>query len=114
MGYNLTTMKKVPCWLQPILWSADVADLDLKRNRGYIINQILSLGTLKELRWLFSAYPKQILRKIFIEKPSKIYTPSSFHFVKNTLLGLKNKKLFPKYYVKSLPRDIRPKKVSGL
>lgn len=102
-------MKKIPHWLQPILWSADVADLDLKKNRGYIINQILSLGTIKELKWLFKTYSRRILREIFVKKPTKIYTPSSFNFVKNILLDIKNKKLSPKYYVKSLPRDIRSK-----
>lgn len=99
-------MKKIPRWLQPILWSADVADLDLKRNRGYIINQILSLGTIKELKWLFKTYSRRILREIFVKKPNKVYTASSFNFVKNILLEIKNKKLSPKYYVKSLPRDI--------
>lgn len=107
-------MKKIPHWLQPILWSVDVTDLDLRKNKSYIINQILSLGTLEELKWLFSTYPRQTLKEIFVKKPSKIYTPSSFNFVKNILLGLKNKKLSPKYYVKSLPRDIRPKKVNCL
>lgn len=99
-------MKKIPRWLQPILWSVDVTDLDIKRNRGYIINQILSLGTIKELKWLFKTYSRRILREIFVKKPAKVYTPSSFNFVKNILLDIKNKKLSPKYYVKSLPRDI--------
>lgn len=99
--------KKVPKKLQGILWSVDVSDLDLERNKSYIINQILSLGTWEELRWLFKTYPKTVIRETFIKKPAKIYTPSSFNFCQNILLSLEKEKLAPERYVKTLPRSIR-------
>lgn len=99
--------KKIPKNLQGILWSVDINDLDLNKNKNYIINQILNLGVLSELRWLFKAYPLPVIKKVFVEKPAKIYNPSSFSFCKNILLGLENKDLSPNKYVKTLPRDIR-------
>jgi len=99
--------KKIPKSLQGILWSVDVKDLDLHDDKSYIINQILSLGFLEELRWLWKAYSIDTIRKVFLEKPSKVYTFSSFNFCKNILLGLEKQNLPLNKYVKTLPRDIR-------
>ena len=99
--------KTVPKKLQGILWSVDVADLDLEKNRSYIVNQILSLGTLEELSWLFKTYTKEIARKTFVNEPAKIYSLSSFNFCKNILLGLEDRGLPMEKYVKTLPRNIR-------
>lgn len=51
---------KLPASLQSILWSADIKQLDLTKDKIYIINQILSYGGLKELRWLFSNYDTRL------------------------------------------------------
>lgn len=99
--------QKIPKFLQGILWSVDINQIDIDKSKSYIINQILSLGVLDELKWLFKTYPRAVIRKVFIEKPSKVYTFSSFNFCKNILLGLEDKKLPPNRYVKTLPRDIR-------
>ena len=99
--------KAVPKKLQGILWSADVADLDLEENRSYIVNQILSLGTLEELSWLFKVYAKEMIRRIFVDEPAKIYSSSSFSFCKNILLGLEDRDLPLERYVKTLPRNTR-------
>lgn len=98
---------KIPKNLQGILWSVDVKDLDLGRSRSYIINQILSLGFLDELKWLFKNYTLATIKKVFIDESAKIYSFSSFNFCKNILLGLENKNLPLNKYVKTLPRDIR-------
>lgn len=96
-----------PKYLQGVLWSADVKGLDLEENKTYIIHQILSLGTLEELKWLFRTYPITVLKKIFVNKPIKSYTPAAFHFSKEVLLSLKNKNLEEANYVKTFPRNIR-------
>lgn len=99
--------KKVPKKLQGILWSVDINNLDVTKDKSYIINQILSLGLMDELRWLFKTYPNSVLKKTFIEKPAKIYTPSAFNYSKNILLNIKDINLSPDKYVKTLPRNIR-------
>lgn len=99
--------RKVPKKLQGILWSVDVDQLDIHKSKSYIINQILSLGVLEELKWLWQTYSSATIRKIFKERPAKVYTLSRFNFCKNILLGLENKDLLPHKYVKTLPRNIR-------
>lgn len=99
--------QRVPQKLQGILWSVNVDQLDLEENSSYIVNQILSLGTLEELRWLFKTYGKDHLREVFVNQPAKIYSPSAFAFSKNILLDLEKRALPPNKYVQSLPRDTR-------
>lgn len=96
--------KKIPHELQGVLWSADVKSLDLDKDRGYIIHQIFSYGTLDEIKWLFSAYSKNEIIKTFISVPYKDYFPARFNFVKNIILKLKDQYLDPRLYVKNIPR----------
>jgi len=100
-------MKKVPKRLQPILWSVDVKNLDLEKDKVYIINQILGYGGMETLSWLFKSYPKKVIKQIFINKPLKVYTTAAFNFTKEILLEIKDKKLDPYKYDISLPRIIR-------
>lgn len=100
-------MRKVPKWLQPILWSVKVDHLDLEEDKIYIINQVLVYGGLKELRWLFKTYPKKVVKEVFAHQPLKIYTPQSFNFAKEILLNLKSKNLRQEDYDRDSPRVIR-------
>jgi len=97
---------KIPKSLQPILWSRDVNNLNLKKDRAYIINQILAYGTADHLKWLFKNYPRRIVVNTFVEKPIKVYSPSAFNFVKTILLS-KEKDIRQDRYVENLPRNIR-------
>lgn len=99
--------RKVPKKLQGILWSVATADLDLQKNKAYIINQILSLGTLEEMKWLFKIYSKKVIKEIFLKRPAKSYGSSAFNFCQNILLDLNNKNLRAEKYVKTLSRNIR-------
>ncbi len=98
--------KKIPKELQPILWSVNVKNLDLKKDKIYIIHQILTYGRWEDIKWLFHIYPKEIIKEVFISYPQKIYTPSAFNFVKNILLEI-NRKLPVYKYDKNFPRHIR-------
>lgn len=95
-------MKKLPSSFQPFLWSKSLKSLDKKQDKVYIIHQILSYGDLKNLRKLFRVYSRREIREIFIRYPKKIYQPAVFYFIKNFILGLKNKRLKEKNYVKTL------------
>jgi hypothetical protein len=99
--------KKIPSFLQGVLWSVKIDDLNLEKDKVYIINQILSYGTLPMIKWLFQTYPKKIILNTFLKHPIKDYRHSRFQFVKNFLLGLEKINLNPNSYVKNLPRDIR-------
>lgn len=92
-------MNKIPREFQGILWSVNVKNLDLKRDKIYIIHQVLMYGNLKQIRWLFKVYSKEEIRKVFEEAPMKIYDFQSFNFIKNIILDLKKKHLPFKKYV---------------
>ena len=103
--HNIAIMV-LPKNLQPILWSVDINNLDLKKDNSYIINQILAYGTWQNLKWLFKNYPKAEIKEVFITKPQKDYLLQSFKFVSGFLLGLKSQNLKPEKYVKTFPRYI--------
>lgn len=93
---------KIPESLQGILWSCNVKDLDLEKDKVYIIHQVLSYGELKQIRWLFKIYGKKIIREVFLKKPVNVYSSSNLSFIKNILLGLKNVPIKKKQYIQSL------------
>lgn len=74
---------------QGIFWSKDVSTLDFKKDKEYIIHQILQYGSLDQINWLKSIYSKDEIRKIFVKNPKKIYDPRSFNFIRHYLLNIK-------------------------
>lgn len=96
----------VPKRLQAVLWSVKTKNLDLYRDEGYIVNQVLSLGSLENLKWLFKTYGKNRIKKVFLTKPQKVYQPENLNFVRRFLLGL-NSQNAPDYkYDQTIPRRI--------
>lgn len=90
---------KVPKSLQGVLWSINVKKLDIEKDKEYLVHQILMHGTLEEIRWLIRTYGIEAVRKTFRQIPYRIYTPPAFNFIKNLLLGLKQKRLDASRYV---------------
>lgn len=80
--------QKIPHFLQPFLWSVDIADLDVDKDKIYIINQILAFGNMLALTWLFQMYSLRELKNVFSRHSMKIYRKSGFYFVKDILLGI--------------------------
>lgn len=103
----MKSLRTVPQSLQGILWSTPIKHLDLEEDKVYIINQVLSYGTLSALKWLFATYSPQTIHEVFVNHPIKHYTAPRFNFLKFFLLNLKGKNLKENRYVQNLPRDIR-------
>jgi len=100
--HHEASVKKIPPKFQPLLWSKNVEKLDREQDKIYIIHQILSYGDLKDLKWLFRIYDRKEIEEVFIRFPKKIYQSAVFYFIKNFVLGIKNKILREDNYVKSL------------
>ncbi len=92
---------KVPQSLQGVLWSTNVRNLDLEKDKEYIIHHVLTYGNLEQIKWLSSVYSKSEIKEVFKKRPQKIYTPSSFNFVKNYLLSI-TEDIPAKNYVKAI------------
>jgi len=61
--------KSLPPFLQPALWSFKVKDLDFKRDKRYIITQILNYGNKRDVSWLLSHYSEKEIKEV-LRKPS--------------------------------------------
>ncbi len=97
---------KVPGFIRPIFWSAKIDSLHLKKDRNYIIHQILAYGDLKAIKWLFKNYSKKQITDSF-KKSFKDYRKQRFYFIKNIILELENWQNDERLYVKDTPRIIR-------
>ena len=91
--------------LQSVLWSANTDNLDLEKDKYYIIHQILSYGRLADILWLLDNYPRKIINEVFMVS-FKDYARPRFYFVKDAVLGLKQWHPNEKYYVKNISRNI--------
>jgi len=89
-----------PKTMQTLFWSADVKSLDLRKDKNIIVHRILSYGSLRDLKWLFSHYPESTLKSVFLSRPKKYYTPASLNFVGGFLLRT-GKRLDKNKYVKT-------------
>jgi len=99
---------RLPGFLKSTFWSTKLSDLDTQRDKAHIINQILAYGGIEELRWLFSTYPREDIKKSFVMHPAKVYRFPTFHFVKDILLGIADF-LHTENYVVNTPRVIGQK-----
>lgn len=82
-------MASIPKDFQGVFWSRDVSSLNLDKDKVYVIHQVLMFGSLEQIKWLETVYPREEIRRVFINYPKRIYTPQAFHFIKNYLLGIR-------------------------
>lgn len=92
---------KVPQRLQPILWSAEVKNLYIKKDRNYIIHQVLMYGSLSDIKWLFGVYTPETIKEVFISSPKRIYTKPIFRLVKDFILDIKEVDIEEERYVRT-------------
>lgn len=97
-------MSKIPKNLQGILWSRNINNLDLHKDKNYIVHQILAYGGWNHLIWLLDNYKLNEIRDVFTQHPSKDYSERSFNFIQKILLKIPNVNIDKRYYVKTYPR----------
>jgi len=73
---------------QATVWSKSIDKLDKNGDKEYIVNQVLMYGNFEEIKDLKESYGVDEIRKIFIEKPSQIYTKPAFNLIKNIILKI--------------------------
>lgn len=107
-------MAHPPKSLQGTLWSSNVEQLDLEKNKAYIIHQVLTFGSMEQLMWLFKTYTKQKIADTFVHQPMKMYPKHIYWFTKNHLLALQNTQLDEQNYVTALFGPTRPRATTSL
>ena len=84
-----------------MVWSKKVDSLDVKKDKTYIIHQILRFGSLADWRILKQLYTNAEVHQAFLHQPLKIYSKPSLRFVKDIVLGLKNAPIDEQRYLQA-------------
>jgi len=95
-------MGKLPRKLQAKLWSSDLRNVGVRRDRTMIIHKVLAYGTMNDIHWLVGEYGKKKVKDGFLNNPMNLYTKSALNFAKNIILGLDNIEVDGSKYVKTL------------
>ncbi len=67
----------LPSYIIQYFWGDDLFQLDLKKNKKYIIETLLEKGDIKALHWLFLQIDKQIIYRYL---PTLRLSKKSEHF----------------------------------
>jgi hypothetical protein len=54
----------IPAFVTQYFWGDDLAELDIERNRKYIVQTILERGDSDALLWLFAKVDKQTVKEL--------------------------------------------------
>lgn len=73
-------MKKLPKFLQPILWSYPIEHLDTKKDAQYIITQLLNHGNWETVKWLKSTYGDNKIKAIIKNPRRGLWHEKVFNF----------------------------------
>ena len=66
-----------------LFWDVDPATLDAERHATYIIERILDYGTDEEVRWMYGAYPRELIRNVV--DSSRVLRPETLPLWKQLL-----------------------------
>lgn len=87
---------KIPKEMQWLFWSYPVEELDLEKDKEYIITQSLNYGTWEDLKWLFRVYSEKEIKKVLKRPARGLWFKDVLNFW-NLMFGLKLKrKIFKK------------------
>lgn len=74
--------------LHSFFWDADPLQLDIRKNKSYIIERLLELGDERAVHWLFLTYSLKEIRRVLDN--SRSLSPKSRRFWKIMLETSKN------------------------
>lgn len=89
---------KIPKEMQWLFWSVDINDLDVGKDKNYIISQVLNYGTWEDLKWLFRVYSEKEIKNV-VKNPGRGLW---FRDVLNFWLLMFSEKLKKKDYQKAI------------
>ena len=61
---------------QSLFWDVDLKSLNSKEHASYIIERVLDFGDDDDIRWLFSTYPKAMMKETLGNTRSAIHAKS--------------------------------------
>jgi len=79
---------KIPLRMKWLFWSYDIKSLDLKRDKKYIITQVLNHGTWEDLKWLYKAYSEKEIKAVLKRPMRGVWFEKVLNFW-TTIFGIK-------------------------
>jgi hypothetical protein len=70
------TAKSAIQFRQSLFWDVHPKNIDPQKHAQYIIERVLDLGTISELRWLFATYPRTLIRETLKRPRSQVHAKS--------------------------------------
>ncbi len=92
---------KIPEFITPCLWSYDIRQMELEEDKELIITQVLNYGDAKRIKWLYSVYNEEDIKKVVSNPRRGLWFPKVLNFWE-TVLKIK------------IPRDKREKAIFKL
>lgn len=77
--------------MQWLFWSVNIKDLDLTKDKHYIISQVLNYGTWEDLKWLFKIYSEREIKNVVRNPGRGIWFSDVLNFW-NLMFNLKLRK----------------------
>jgi len=78
----------IPQQLQGLIWTKKIENIDLEKDKALIIHHVLRHGQIEDIAWLLRIYPHDKIKQVFLNSPLNVYSRSSLHFAKNTILNI--------------------------
>lgn len=85
----------IPQSIYPFLWSYNIDEIDLSRDKKRIITNVLNLGTAQATKWLFKVYSKEDIKEALINPLPGEWSKKSINFwglVLGAKIGLVNRR----------------------
>jgi hypothetical protein len=57
---------RIPEDVAPCLWSYNIEDIDLKKDKEKIITQVLNYGSPQRIKWLYSIYTEDDIKHVVL------------------------------------------------
>lgn len=77
----------IPSFIAPCLWSYDVNEISLEDDKELIITQVLNYGVWRDIKWLYSVYAEDDIRRVVSEPRRGLWFPRVLNFWE-TVLGV--------------------------
>lgn len=71
---------KFPKFITPCLWSYNIDEMDLKKDKGIIITKVLNYGNLKRIEWLYSIYTEDEIKRVVSNPCCGLWFPKVLNF----------------------------------
>jgi len=69
--------KKLPENMRPLFWSYNFNALDVEKDRGLVIAQVINYGTWRQWKWIAGAYGEENIKKIISTMPATGFRPGA-------------------------------------